>query len=305
MKKNSFLRIFLGVLFLIGIGTKNGYSQVSESFMNFYSEVKLSCEIPTSVDTNNLTEADKEQMAEMTEDSNYCGENLNEDGWHPYNRMLFDLDSAAAMQELQTESDSIYEYNGFIIAVHVSLIGGYDEYAYNMDSLIYEQRVYGENNDIQTILRINYVRTIDGYIVPEKIMQVWYDTLPSGIPCTGKFVYTYLYYELLDKDGNSLTKTGDENLFNECMKQLGIREIQPQANVKIYPNPTTGQLTIAPLSPPERGKQPTIEIYDIVGQKVNYQISTVNYQLSIDISHLANGLYFLKIDGKTVKIVKE
>jgi hypothetical protein len=45
-----------------------------------------------------------------------------------------------------------------------------------------------------------------------------------------------------------------------------------------------------------------IGIYDIVGQKL------LNYQIIddlIDISHLANGLYFLKIGNKTVKIIKE
>ena len=88
------------------------------------------------------------------------------------------------------------------------------------------------------------------------------------------------------------------------------------SGITIYPNPTTGKLIIAPLSPSEGGKQapsnspsggeqPTIEIYDVVGQKVNYQLSTVNYPLMIDISHLANGLYFLKIDEKMFKIVKE
>ena len=43
-------------------------------------------------------------------------------------------------------------------------------------------------------------------------------------------------------------------------------------NLKVYPNPTTGQLTI------------------------------VN---SIDISHLPAGVYFLKINDKTVKVIKQ
>jgi len=77
-----------------------------------------------------------------------------------------------------------------------------------------------------------------------------------------------------------------------------------KSEISIYPNPTTGKLTIAPSNSPSGGEQPTIEIYDVVGQKVNYQLSIINYQLSIDISHLANGMYFLKVDGKTVKIIK-
>ena len=66
----------------------------------------------------------------------------------------------------------------------------------------------------------------------------------------------------------------------------------------IYPNPTTGKLTI------DNGqlKIENIEIYDIVGRKiVNCPLSIDN---SIDVSHLANGLYFLKIGNKTVKVIK-
>jgi hypothetical protein len=49
-----------------------------------------------------------------------------------------------------------------------------------------------------------------------------------------------------------------------------------------------------------------VEIYDVSGRKqgitVNSPLSTVN---SIDISHLANGVYFLKIGNESVKVVKK
>jgi len=65
-------------------------------------------------------------------------------------------------------------------------------------------------------------------------------------------------------------------------------------------------LIIAPLSPPEGGKQPTIEIFNVVGQVVfTSQLSKLSPETTIDISHLANGLYFLKVGGKMVKVVKE
>ena len=48
------------------------------------------------------------------------------------------------------------------------------------------------------------------------------------------------------------------------------------------------------------------EIYDVVERKqeiiVNYQLSDVN---SIDVSHLASGMYFLKVWEKVVRFVKE
>ena len=90
----------------------------------------------------------------------------------------------------------------------------------------------------------------------------------------------------------------------------------------IYPNPTNGQLIIAaPLSPPEGGKQapsnspsggeqPTIEIYNVVGQVVfKSQLSKLSPETTIDVSHLSAGLYFLKVTTNkgtvTEKFVKE
>ena len=52
----------------------------------------------------------------------------------------------------------------------------------------------------------------------------------------------------------------------------------------------------APLTPPEGGKQLPY------GQKLP---SFGGAGFTIDISHLANGLYFLKAGGKMVKFVKE
>jgi len=72
--------------------------------------------------------------------------------------------------------------------------------------------------------------------------------------------------------------------------------------LRVYPNPTTGQLII------DNGQLTTenVEIYNAVGQKQkiidNYQLPIVN---SIDVSHLASGLYVLKIRNKTVKFLKE
>jgi len=75
------------------------------------------------------------------------------------------------------------------------------------------------------------------------------------------------------------------------------------ANYAIYPNPTTGQITV---KSDKVYKVESVEIYDVVGQIVgSYRIRPENTETIIDISHLANGLYFLKIDGKVLKVVKE
>ncbi|MCL2131510.1 MAG: T9SS type A sorting domain-containing protein, partial [Lentimicrobiaceae bacterium] len=82
-----------------------------------------------------------------------------------------------------------------------------------------------------------------------------------------------------------------------------IAETENYASVRINPNPTTGKLKIefsvvgSPLS---------VELFDVVGQCVGvYAVRPEDTETVIDISHLANGMYFLKIDGKTVKVVKQ
>jgi len=48
-----------------------------------------------------------------------------------------------------------------------------------------------------------------------------------------------------------------------------------------------------------------IKIYDIVGKLQQAESSKQNEEIVLDISHLSAGIYFLKVDGKMVKIVKE
>jgi hypothetical protein len=85
--------------------------------------------------------------------------------------------------------------------------------------------------------------------------------------------------------------SNENNIFEKRM---------PVPQLIIYPNPTTGQLRIKNY---ELRENTNVEIYDIVGKK----LSIFNFQLStneIDISHLANGIYFLKIGEKMFKVIK-
>jgi len=85
------------------------------------------------------------------------------------------------------------------------------------------------------------------------------------------------------------------------LNNLSIKNI-PATTTVVYPNPTTGQLTI------DNGQWTinNVEIYDIYGRK---QLSIVNCQLSINvinISHLPAGIYFVRIykDNNTIETVK-
>jgi hypothetical protein len=79
-------------------------------------------------------------------------------------------------------------------------------------------------------------------------------------------------------------------------------ELLETSTIRIYPNPTTGELRI------ENGalRIENIEIFDVHGRNVlsNHLIPTSSNHL-INVSHLPNGLYLLKTGGKSVKFVKQ
>jgi len=109
-------------------------------------------------------------------------------------------------------------------------------------------------------------------------------------------------FTVIDSAGNYVVST--HNVGNIT---VGIKDIENK-NLNIYPNPAHSYLRIEtaepvnnveiydiynripPLNPPEGGKLPSF--------------GGDGGGITIDISHLANGLYFLKIGNKTVKIIK-
>jgi len=92
-------------------------------------------------------------------------------------------------------------------------------------------------------------------------------------------------------------------------KNVRIGQLQvANYGLQVYPNPTTGQLTIengsSTGSLPGDGTLSVVEVYDVVGKLQKVESKKQNGKIEIDISHLANGLYFLQIDNKMFKIIK-
>ena len=96
----------------------------------------------------------------------------------------------------------------------------------------------------------------------------------------------------------------DFNITVTAEGEDGIEELQiTNYELRVYPNPVNSQLRITNY---EFKENDVVEIYDVVGRTLNnYQFSIVNSQLIIDVSHLVSGMYYLKLDNRVVKFVKE
>ena len=116
-------------------------------------------------------------------------------------------------------------------------------------------------------------------------------------------------------NGFSFTPTSDTIIVTEpqnvnfTANTIGIEQIQStNFGLQIYPNPTSGQIIVKTgraTSPHDDAS--SLQIYDITGRIVHTQliVSQRNTnELTIDISHLQSGVYFLKIENEIFKIIK-
>jgi hypothetical protein len=84
----------------------------------------------------------------------------------------------------------------------------------------------------------------------------------------------------------------------------GIVETGHAPCVRVFPNPTTGQLVIDCRDAARHVS--TVEVFDVVGRMLmSVETRHATSLQTIDVSSLAKGMYFLKVEGKVVKFVKE
>jgi aminopeptidase N len=77
---------------------------------------------------------------------------------------------------------------------------------------------------------------------------------------------------------------------NTVNLMVGMKQNTPQSSIKLYPNPSTEQLWITIV-----GQLPDfMEVVSIEGKSI-LQIVPTDKQLSLDVSTLSNGIYFLRI----------
>ena len=87
---------------------------------------------------------------------------------------------------------------------------------------------------------------------------------------------------------------------NKCIKLVSVKDL-PGESISIYPNPTSGELTIDNAQLTIK----SVEIYDVYGRKVFVQKENLTVLLSYDLTVLHTGIYFIKIDTEQGSVMKK
>jgi len=107
--------------------------------------------------------------------------------------------------------------------------------------------------------------------------------------------YTVLqtgYYTVIVGDTN-----GCVNSFTEYVLISGIDDVMGDANISVYPNPSSGNFIVEWLNGLMVGEV-SIQVVNTLGQKVFsslQKISAIDFKKEIDLSGIARGVYFIEI----------
>ncbi|MCJ8291626.1 MAG: T9SS type A sorting domain-containing protein [Crocinitomicaceae bacterium] len=103
------------------------------------------------------------------------------------------------------------------------------------------------------------------------------------------------YYRLTQVNFNGQSSFGE-------IRSVIINSENSGSNLSIYPNPTSGDLKITGL---EHQLQ-NLRLFSSIGQRIKMNVLTSgSNNVTIDLSNLSSGIYFLKSNDRAYKIVKE
>ncbi|MCL2130867.1 MAG: S8 family serine peptidase [Lentimicrobiaceae bacterium] len=155
---------------------------------------------------------------------------------------------------------------------------------------------------------------IKAYSLGEMVVVNWSDYYSYTFAVHSACVCSYDNSSSIMQNGSGYNNTSEiKGQENQTAKTADDPLNTPQSDDKkgeitVKPNPTTGKLHITCA---ETLHATSVQIFDVVGKQYNVGAKNVlpNEEIEIDISHLANGMYFLKIqtDNGTVmkKVVKQ
>ena len=134
--------------------------------------------------------------------------------------------------------------------------------------------------DSYTVVIINHQLNDTTYVTG--LTELFYEEAIS-IDITDKSYKVKAVYEECESEF-AMNANGEDFI---RVTNLSVDECQ--MNVKLYPNPTSGQLNI------EAVDMTLVSVYDLVGQCV-MQMSAKDGQATLDMSQLQNGIYFVKVN---------
>jgi type IX secretion system substrate protein len=95
-----------------------------------------------------------------------------------------------------------------------------------------------------------------------------------------------------------------------CSSPNAIDEVKvDNEDIIVYPNPSNGIFQLK-INNYELGIRNTVEVYNLLGEKVYTQLSILNSQFAIDLSNQPAGMYFVNVkdvvtgSSKTLKLIK-
>lgn len=114
-----------------------------------------------------------------------------------------------------------------------------------------------------------------------------------------------IYYNLADDSLSSPNAGNSTVTFHYLGTSTGVEEASGDVALNVFPNPARNKLAIGNMQLAKG-----IEIYDVMGARVTKsQIPNPESQISVDVSSLTRGIYFVKIKTETgervAKFVKE
>jgi hypothetical protein len=108
---------------------------------------------------------------------------------------------------------------------------------------------------------------------------------------------------VLDASGNLYISDLDDKRIREVKGIVGIDEINSvNKSISVYPNPSNGVFTIQVKSEELRTKN-TIEVYNVLGEKVYSQSSIPNPQFVINLKGQPAGIYFVRVYNEGQKFI--
>ncbi len=94
-----------------------------------------------------------------------------------------------------------------------------------------------------------------------------------------------------------------DDVYNDGMSTVGVDIRTLAANIKVYPNPSNGVVSLEVTT--AQATDLNITVSNIQGQEIYRNIvkSTISHKENIDLSEFGQGLYFLKVNDKVTKLI--